>query len=150
MAVGLHTKVFAQTMLLPCLFSLGCAPALSAQGTSGCKAADQVRSPARLAYLRELVASSDPDYVATRQVLAIPTMSANKVTLITRQQDCQSASTALNTVRKEPGKVRQVWLYALGTAGYAVDDPGLDVGFADRVLYFFTRSFAYKSTISGF
>lgn len=135
---------------LACLFSLGCAAALSAQGTSGCKAADQVRSAARLAYLKELVGSSDSDYVKTRQMLAIPTMAANKVTLVTRQQDCQSAVTALNTTRSEPGKVRQIWLYALGTAGYAADDPGLDVGFADRVLYFFTRSFAYKSTISGF
>lgn len=134
--------------LLACLISLACSPALTAQGTSGCRAADQVRSPARLAFLKELVSSSD--HVGTRQDLGIATMSANKVTLVTRQQDCQNAAAALNTTRQEPGKVRQVWLYALGTAAYAVDDPGLYAGFAARVLYFFNRSFVYKSTISGF
>lgn len=151
MAVQLNIKVPGQSMLIvACLFSLGCAPAMAAQGTSGCRTADQVRSPVRLAFLKELVSSSDSDHVGTRQDLGIATMSANKVTLVNRQQDCQNAVTALNTTRQEPGKVRQVWLYALGTAGYAVDDPGLDVGFAARVLYFFNRSFAYKSTISGF
>ncbi len=151
MAVEHNKKLVGQSMsILACLFSLGCAPALSAQGTSGCRTADQVRSPARLTFLKELVSSSDSDHVGTRQDLGIAPMSANKVTLVTRQGDCQNAVTALNTTRQEPGKVRQVWLYALGTAGYAVDDPGLDVGFAARVLYFFHRSFAYKSTISGF
>jgi hypothetical protein len=42
------------------------------------------------------------------------------------------------------------WLYALGTAGYAVDDPGLDEGFAGRVMYFFDKTFKYKHTIAGF
>jgi hypothetical protein len=109
-----------------------------------------VRSPARLTFLKELVSSSDSDYVSTRQDLGIVKMNASKVTLVTRQQDCQSAVTALNTVRQEPATVRQVWLYALGTAGYAVDDPGLDAGFADRLVYFFDRTFGYKSTIVGF
>ena len=151
MAVILDAKLPAKPMLLvACLLILGCAPALSAQGTSGCRASDTERSPARLAFLKELVSSADSDHVGTRQDLGIAKMNACKVTLVTRQQDCQSAVTALNTVRQEPGTVRQVWLYALGTAGYAVDDPTLDVGFADRVLYFFDRSFGYKSTISGF
>jgi hypothetical protein len=67
-----------------------------------------------------------------------------------RLQDCQSAVTALNTLRQEPGMVRRVWLYALGTSGYVLDDPALDAAFADRQLDFFDRSFRYKSTISGF
>jgi hypothetical protein len=46
--------------------------------------------------------------------------------------------------------VRRVWLYALGTSGYVLDDPALDAAFADRQLDFFDRSFRYKSTISGF
>lgn len=136
--------------LVACLSITACAAGLSAQGASGCRAADQVRSPARLTFLKELVSSSDSDYVSTRQDLGIAKMNASKVTLVTRQQDCQSAITALNTLRQEPATVRQVWLYALGTAGYALDDPGLDAGFADRPMYFFDRSFAYKSTVAGF
>jgi len=41
-------------------------------------------------------------------------------------------------------------LYALGTAGYAVDDPDLDVGFQDRILIFFGPTFIYRVTYSGF
>lgn len=77
-------------------------------------------------------------------------MSSSKVKLITRQQDCLRAVNALNSVRQEPGTIRQVWLYALGNAGYAVDDPGLDVGYADRVLNFFGPNFIYMLTFSGF
>lgn len=129
-----------------------CAPALSAQSTSssGCLPANTTRVPARLTFLKDLVTSSDSDYVGTRQDLGLPTMSASKVVLVTKQRDCQNAVTALNTVRNESGKVRQIWLYMLGTSGYAVDDPSLDVGVADKVLYFFSSKFAYKSTISGF
>jgi hypothetical protein len=49
--------------------------------------------------------------------------------------------------------VRRIWVYALGTAGYAVDDPSLhrsDVAYVDKVMYSFDRTFAYKQTISGF
>lgn len=97
-----------------------------------------------------MVSSSDSDYVSTRQDLGISNMNASRVTLVSRQADCQTAATALNTLRQEAGTVRQIWLYALGTAGYAVDDPSLDAAYADRQVYFFDRSFRYKSTISGF
>ena len=120
------------------------------QETSVCRAAGHNRPEARLTYLQELVSSADSDYVTTRQGLGLTRMKSSDVRLVTRQEDCQRAVTALNTVRQEPGVLREVWLCALGTAGYAVDDPGLDVGFADRVLYFFDRSFNYKVTISGF
>jgi hypothetical protein len=129
-----------------------CAPGLSAQSTSssGCLPADTTRAPARLAYLKDLVSSSDSDRVGHRQDLGLPRMNASKVVLVTKQRDCQNAVTALNNLRNESGKVRQIWLYMLGTSGYAVDDPSLDVGFADKVLHFFNSKFAYKGTISGF
>jgi hypothetical protein len=128
-----------------------CAPGLAAQSaTSGCRPADQVRSPARLAFLKELVSSSDSDHVASRQDLGIPVLRTSKVTLVTRQRDCQKAVDALNTVRQEPGTIRQVWLYALGNVGYALDDPSRDVGYAEKVLYFFGPNFTYKRTYSGF
>jgi hypothetical protein len=140
----------APLVLLVALSTGACAAGLSAQTTSGCRAADQQRSPARLAWLRDMVSSSDSDYVSTRQDLGISNMNASKVTLVSRQADCETAATVLNTLRHEAGTVRQIWLYALGTAGYAVDDPSLDTAYADRQLYFFDRSFRYKSTISGF
>jgi hypothetical protein len=133
-----------------CLPLIACAPGLSAQGSSGCRAEDQLRSLARLTFLKELASSSDSDYVSTRHDLGIPRMEASKVTLVTRRRDCQSAVTALNTVRQEPGTIRQVWLYALGKAGYAVDDPGLDRPYAARVMHFFDKTFKYKSTLVGF
>jgi hypothetical protein len=102
----------------------GCAAGLSAQVASGCRAADQVRSPARLAFLKDLVSSADSDYVSTRQDLGLAKMNASKLTLVIRLQDCQSAVTALNTLRQEPGMVRRVWLSALGTSGYVLDDTG--------------------------
>jgi hypothetical protein len=136
------------------LCASGCAPVLSAQGSSGClaAAADTGRVSSRHDYLRQLVSSADSDYVATRQELGLPTMSANKVTLVTKQSTCQSAVTAMNAVRQEQGIIRQVWVYALGTAGYALDDPGQDpdVGYGDRPLYFFSRSFGYKLTLTGY
>jgi hypothetical protein len=134
------------------LSTSACAPGLAAQtSTSGCRPADQVRSPARLTFLRELVSSSDSDHVATRQDLGLPVLKTSKVTLVTRQRDCQRAVEALNNVRQEPGTIRQVWLYALGTEGYALDDPGLDQGrYSDKVLYFFVPNFTYKRTYSGF
>jgi hypothetical protein len=128
-----------------------CAPALSAQSnTSGCLSSDQTRVPARLTFLKELVTSSDSDYVSTRQDLGLATMNASKVVLVTKQRDCQNAVTALNSVRQEPGTVRHIWLYTLGTSGYVVDDHGLDAVVADRVLYFFDPKFVYKRTFSGF
>jgi hypothetical protein len=141
----------ALLILLTPLLTAACAPNLAAQSTSsGCRPADQVRTTARLGFLKDLVSSSDPDHVASRQDLGIPSMSPTRVKLVTRQQDCQAAITAMNTVRQEPGKVRQVWLYALGTAGYALDDPGLDVAYTERILIFFDPKFVYKVTYSGF
>jgi hypothetical protein len=135
------------------LFTWGCAPVLSAQGSSGCltAAADTGRVSARLDYLKQLVSSADSDYVATRQELGLPTMSVSKVALVTKQSTCQSAATAMNTVRQEQGTVRQVWVYALGTSGYALDDPGQDpdVGYGDKSLHFFDRTFGYKLTLTG-
>jgi hypothetical protein len=138
-------------ILLAFTLMSGCGPRLAAQSSSsGCRPADGVRTAARLTYLQMLVSSSDPDYVASRQDLGIPKMSPTRVKVVTRQQDCGRAVTAMNTVRQEPGKVRQVWLYALGSGGYAVDDPELDVGFADRILIFLGPDFVYKVTYSGF
>ncbi|HEV8613713.1 MAG TPA: hypothetical protein VGQ73_09375, partial [Gemmatimonadales bacterium] len=125
-----------------------------AQSSSGCltAAADTGRVSSRLDHLKQLVSSADSDYVSIRQDLGMSTMSANKVTLVTKQSTCQSAVTALNAVRQEQGTVRQVWVYALGTAGYALDDPSQDpdVGYGDRVLYFFNRTFGYTLTLSGY
>lgn len=155
------TEHTSRHRMLPCVLLasawLGaCAPALVAQGSgSGCltASADTVRVPERLDFLKQLVSSTDSDYVVTRQDLGIGTMNPSKVTLVTKQTTCQSAANALNTVRQEPSTVRQIWVYALGTAGYAVDDPGLDrsdVAYADKVMYFFDRTFTYKQTLSGF
>jgi len=121
----------------------------TAHDTSGCRE-DLERAQARLAYLKELVSSPDSDHAASRRDLGIGKMNPRKVTLVTRQHDCRKAVNALNSVRQEPGTVRQIWLYALGGQGYAVDDPGLDVGFSDKVLYFFGPKFRYKVTYSGF
>lgn len=141
----------APFLLLTSLLISACGPTFAARSTSSaCRPPDDLRTAARLTFLKELVSSSDPDHVASRQDLGITRMSPNKVELVTRQQDCQRAITAMNTVRQEPGTVRQVWLYALGTTGYAIDDPELDVGFADRILIFFGPSFIYKVTYSGF
>jgi hypothetical protein len=143
----------APMMLMVSLLTASCAPALAAQGTSsGCRpaSADQVRTSRRLSYLKDLVSSSNPNHVQSRQALGIPSMSAAKVKLVTRTQDCQSAVTAMNTYREEPGTVRQVWVYALGSAGYAVDDPTLDRLGEDRTLDFFAPNWGYKLTQSGF
>lgn len=126
-----------------------CAPVSPAHDTSGCRE-DLERSQARLAYLKELVSSPDSDHAASRRDLGMGKMNPGKVTLVTRQQDCRKAVSALKSVRQEPGTVRQIWLYALGSQGYAVDDPGLDLGFSDKVLYFFGPKFKYKLTYSGF
>ena len=130
------------------MLSLSTEVTLLAQGKSGCRA-DLERSQARLAYLKELVSSPDSDHATSRRDLGIGKMNPGKVTLVTRRRDCRKAVNALNSVRQEPGTVRQIWLYALGGQGYAVDDPGLDVGFSSKVLYFFGPKFRYKATHSG-
>jgi hypothetical protein len=70
------------------------------------------------------------------------------VHLVDRLKVCRQAATALNRVREEPGRVRELWVYDLGS-GYAVDDPGLDIDLADRALYFFDHKWRYTVTLSG-
>jgi hypothetical protein len=118
--------------------------------SSSCLTADGVRPEARLSFLKDLMISSDPDHIATREVLGLRTVGPAEVTLVTQQEDCRRAVAALNTIRQEPGKIREVWVYRLGEEGYALDDPGLDVGYADKVLSFFGPDFRYKGTQSGF
>jgi hypothetical protein len=130
--------------------TLACTAALSAQGSaSGCRTADTVRVPARLAFLKDLVSSADSDFVSSRQDLGVAASNPAKVALVTKQTTCQTAVTALNAVRQEPGVVRQIWLYSMAT-GYALDDPTRDVFGTDRVLYMFDTQFNYKRTFSGF
>ena len=97
-----------------------------------------------------MVSSSDPDHAATRRTLSLPRMQPHEVFLADRPKDCERAVTAVNRVRREPGVLREVWLFDLGKHGYAVDDPKLDVGFSDKVLYFFGPDFKYLTTYSGF
>lgn len=106
MSMPQRSGALAHFLLPTLLLSIpACAPGLVAQtGTSGCRPADPVRSPARLTFLKELVSSSDSDYVTSRQDLGLPIMRTSKVTLVTRQRDCEKAVEALNSVRQEPGR----------------------------------------------
>jgi hypothetical protein len=117
---------------------------------SGCLTADGGRAKARLGLLKDLMSSSDSDHVAAREVLGLRVIGPAEVMLVAGQEDCEPAVKALNALRWEPGTFRQVWLYRLGMEGYAVDDPSLDVGYADTILYFFGPDFEYKGTESGF
>jgi hypothetical protein len=117
---------------------------------SGCRYGWDRRADARLEYLQEMVSSSDSDHAGTRRDLRLPRMQLHEVFLADRPKDCERAVAAINRVRREPDVLREVWLFDLGKHGYAVDDPKLDVGFADKVLYFFDPDFKYLTTYSGF
>jgi hypothetical protein len=126
----------------------GCAPALAAQGTSGCRPNDTDRTKSTINYLRNLVSSSDTNRVRMRSVLGVQSAQANKVTLVTKTVTCQTAVTALNGVRSEPNAARQVFVYTWGL-GFAVEDPALDVPGMDHDLYIFDKNWVSKSIVNG-
>jgi hypothetical protein len=125
-------------------------PAFGQDSSSSCREfGGGGRVEARLEHLKTLMSSRDTDWVATRVTTKLPRSRASSVHLVERPGVCKRAAEALNQVREEPGRVRELWVYDLGS-GYAVDDPGLDIGFADRVLYFFDRNWRYTVTFSGY
>ncbi len=130
------------------LSSWSCAPAtIAAQSSSGCRAADTDRVPARLAYLKVMVAGTDSIAALFRTEFQLQAVNANKVSLVTKTSTCASAATALNAARNTPGAVRQVWVYALGS-NYAVEDPTIPVEpTGPYPIYFFSNTWATKPVL---
>jgi hypothetical protein len=130
---------------------LGLVPPASGQGPqSTCREfGGGGRVERRLEYLKVLMSSRDTGWTATRATTQLSRSRASSVQLIGRLDVCRQAGEALNQVRDEPGRLRELWVYDLGS-GFAVDDPGLDIDFADRVLYFFDHKWRYTVTLSGY
>jgi hypothetical protein len=91
-----------------------------------------------------MVVDTDSVAVNFRTALQLQATNANKVSFVTEGSTCASAATALNTVRGEPGVVRQVWVYALGN-NFAVEDPSIPIHSAGTYpIYFFSNNWAAK------
>jgi hypothetical protein len=110
---------------------------------NGCRNGWDRRADAQLQYLQKMVSSPEPNHAATLRSVSLPRMQPHEVFLADRPKDCERAVTAVDRVRREPGVLREVWLFDLGKRGYAVDGPQLD---ADS-LYFFDSDFKYLNTI---
>lgn len=136
-----------------CLTFLGTGMVLGQNPTSDCKREGGLgRDEQRLAVLREIVSSSDTDATQTRAMIKVDRAPAAVVTLLDDTEVCRRAAEALNQLRAEPSRTRQLWVFDLGT-GYAVEDlsSGIsDVDYSDRFVTFFDRDWQYVVTMSGF
>jgi hypothetical protein len=134
------------SLIIAGLVLLVTAPAV-AQSTSGCRAADTKIVPRRLAYFRGLLTTTAPVRVAIRDTFGLSAVSASKINLVTKASTCVAAVNAMNAISQSVGKVRQVWVYTLGT-NYAVEDPADQEPGQYRLIYLFTNSHVYKSTMA--
>jgi hypothetical protein len=100
----------------------------------------------RVYYLKDLVSSTDAQFVQLRTKTGLPKANASKVVLVTKAATCKSAADALNVVAAEPGTVRRVYVYALGT-WFAVVDPGIQTPDGTRPLHILDAKFAYRGSI---
>jgi hypothetical protein len=117
--------------------------------SSGCRPADAQTVPSRLTYFKDLLTSTVAARKAVRDSLGLAAVNASKISLLTKTSTCLSAVTSLNAHRQEPGVIRQVWVYALGS-NYAVEDPGIAAKSGEyRPIYVFDRNFVYKRTLAG-
>jgi hypothetical protein len=117
------------------------------QTTSGCRPADTRYVPRRLSYFHDLLTTTDPARVPVRDSLQLAGVKASQIKLVTTTSICTRAVSALNAQRQEPGKVRQVWVYTLGS-NYAVEDPADQEPGQDRLIYLFSNSHVDKSTLA--
>src|SRR4051812_41444696 len=106
--------------LAAALATLSFAASALAQGTS-CRAADSL-SARTTRELKDYVTSTDSFTVRVRNSLGITGTSANKISYNTNSTTCKSAVTALNNHSGTPGRVRTVYVWAVGS-NYAVEDP---------------------------
>jgi hypothetical protein len=128
------------------VLSVFCASPAIAQSSS-CRAPDTSDVPRRTAYLALLASSTDPQFAGLRSDLGLPSANPSKVALVTRTTSCRSASDALNVAKQQPGAVRQVWLFSLGT-WFAVVDPLLQAGPEGiSPVFVLNPKFVYKGTL---
>jgi hypothetical protein len=123
------------------------APASVVAQSSGCRPADTMTVPKRLAYFRSLLTTTNPARIAVRDSLGLSAASASKINLVTKASTCVSAVNALNAQRQETGKVRQVWVYTLGN-NYAVEDPADQDPDQYTLIYLFSNTHVYKRTLA--
>ena len=139
-----------RSLAVAALASLAVSRPCSAQEPPhACRTDSTTRVESRLAYLKDLVASSDTERAQMRRTLGIGTAPASRVGLVHDEARCARAVAALNRHRKELHRQRRVWLYDIGS-GYALDDPSLDVLGSDQALHFLDRHFGYRSGVVGF
>jgi hypothetical protein len=102
-----------------------------------------------MAYLRELISSSNPDRVEMRRQIGLVAASPDAVRSVDDARACQRAVAAVNTRHETPGLERSIWVFHLGDA-YAVEDPtGHQRG--ERIgIQFFDENFAFLKTVYAF
>ena len=120
----------------------------SAQGTSGCLAADTLHVPAQIAFLKLFINSSLPIYQTLRDSVGLASQPTPNAHLVTSQHGCVLAVNALNTLLNTHGQIRHVWLYEMGSSGYGVEDPTIAVNPGeDKPRYMFNHQYVFKKAI---
>jgi hypothetical protein len=143
-------RPFALALFALILGAATCRTSTPRDLNSACRLPDSLIVPARLAYLKHLMSSSDPEYRRARDSVGLAFQRAAAVRLETRGAACQDGVNALNILLESPGKARQIWLFRLGT-GYAVHDPDApSVAGQPEPLYIFSSRFSYISTLMVF
>lgn len=96
--------------------------------------------------------SALPIYKDARDSVGLASIPSPTVHLVTVRAGCMKAVAALNKLYQTPGKVRRVWLFELGTSGYAVEDPGIPhvPGEESPPVFMFTHQFVFKTALRIF
>jgi hypothetical protein len=127
-----------------------CAVAGSGQVEAGaCRPAQEGHHESRMAYLRELVSSPDPDRVEMRRQIGLVAAAPDVVRSVEDARTCQRAVAAVNTRHETLGLERSIWVFRLADA-YAVEDPtghrrGERIG-----IQFFDKDFGFLRTVYAF
>ncbi len=124
---------------------VGCAPALTAQGTSTCRLADQSSALVQ-AEVTGIATGTDSLSQAARDSTGIPATTTAKISYITDSRTCDKAVAALNVTLQTPGLARRVYVVKVDIA-YAVVDPELAFAPGTSAVFVFDRKWKHQDTM---
>ncbi len=88
----------------------------------------------------------DTEYVTDRAQFGLIQTTSRNVALVTTKSICAQAALKVDSLRNTPNSGRKVYVFRLGPTRYGVSDPdspSLVMQSGERMMLFFTSSFAY-------
>lgn len=123
-------------------------PARAHAAVVSCLAADET-SAAILGYVRDLLTSTAPGDVTSRQTYGLNNISPSQVVLVTNTTDCAKAAAAIDKAGGIATSGRSVYLIKAGNKRYFAQDPTLVAG-EYRPLYLMDSKFVVLTSFLSF